>query len=146
MELRKSSGPSIGRRPKTTADKQLRVVLSFCFGETFGSSFRRVAETSTRGVCAPHTPERLDHPPHKATARQAERGGYRLCLRVDFSSGFVELRCLETHSLPTLARCYPRSFAFYVAQPIRSILFVKSTLVIHVNLSALFNELFCFLF
>src|SRR2546429_8451534 len=29
---------------------------------------------------------------------------------------------IETHSLPTLAHCYPRSFTFYVAQPIRSIL------------------------
>src|SRR5882757_7594632 len=29
---------------------------------------------------------------------------------------------IETHSLPTLARCYPHSFAFYVAYPARSIL------------------------
>src|SRR5262245_24308208 len=28
---------------------------------------------------------------------------------------------IETRSLPTLARCYPRSFTFYVAHPIRSI-------------------------
>jgi hypothetical protein len=28
---------------------------------------------------------------------------------------------IETHSLPTLARCYPHSFAFYVAHPIHSI-------------------------
>ncbi|MEP7015980.1 MAG: DUF885 domain-containing protein [Verrucomicrobiota bacterium] len=28
---------------------------------------------------------------------------------------------IETHSLPALARCYPRSFTFYVAHPIRSI-------------------------
>ena len=27
----------------------------------------------------------------------------------------------ETHSLPALSRCYPRSFAFYVAHPTRSI-------------------------
>jgi len=29
---------------------------------------------------------------------------------------------IETHSLPALARCYPHSFTFYVAYPIRSIL------------------------
>src|SRR6266550_3758205 len=29
---------------------------------------------------------------------------------------------VETRSLPALARCYPRSFTFYVAHPIRSIL------------------------
>jgi len=28
---------------------------------------------------------------------------------------------VETRSLPTLTHCFPRSFAFYVAQPIRSI-------------------------
>ena len=28
---------------------------------------------------------------------------------------------IETRSLPTLARCYHRSFTFYVAHPIRSI-------------------------
>ena len=28
---------------------------------------------------------------------------------------------IETRSLPTLARCYPRSFTFYVAHPVRSI-------------------------
>ena len=28
---------------------------------------------------------------------------------------------IETRSLPTLARCYPRSFAFYVADPVSSI-------------------------
>src|SRR5436305_127601 len=28
---------------------------------------------------------------------------------------------IETHSLPALARCYPRSFTFYVAYPIHSI-------------------------
>jgi hypothetical protein len=28
----------------------------------------------------------------------------------------------ETYSLPALARCYPHSFTFYVANPIRSIL------------------------
>jgi hypothetical protein len=27
----------------------------------------------------------------------------------------------ETHSLPALSRCHPRSFAFYVAHPTRSI-------------------------
>jgi hypothetical protein len=27
----------------------------------------------------------------------------------------------ETHSLPALSRCYPRSFTFYVAHSIRSI-------------------------
>src|SRR5207253_6962256 len=29
---------------------------------------------------------------------------------------------VETRSLPALARCYPRSFTFYVAHPARSIL------------------------
>src|SRR5262245_25896477 len=29
---------------------------------------------------------------------------------------------VETRSLPALARCYPRSFTFYVAHPIRSTL------------------------
>jgi len=29
---------------------------------------------------------------------------------------------VETRSLPALARCYPRSFTFYVAHPTRSIL------------------------
>jgi hypothetical protein len=29
---------------------------------------------------------------------------------------------IETHSLPALARCCPRSFTFYVAPPTRSIL------------------------
>src|SRR5438270_9230844 len=29
---------------------------------------------------------------------------------------------IETHSLPALARCYPHSFTFYVAYPIRSVL------------------------
>ena len=29
---------------------------------------------------------------------------------------------VETRSLPALARCYPRSFTFYVAPPVRSIL------------------------
>jgi len=29
---------------------------------------------------------------------------------------------VETRSVPTLSRCYPRSFTFYVANPIRSIL------------------------
>jgi len=29
---------------------------------------------------------------------------------------------VETRSAPGLARCYPRSFTFYVANPIRSIL------------------------
>src|ERR1700751_5852730 len=33
----------------------------------------------------------------------------------------------ETHSRPTLARCYPRSFTFYVAIPIRSILISDSS-------------------
>ena len=33
-----------------------------------------------------------------------------------------ELEPIETHSLPALARCYPRSFTFYVAYPVRSIL------------------------
>jgi len=28
---------------------------------------------------------------------------------------------IETHSLPTLARSYPRRFTFYVAYPTRSI-------------------------
>jgi hypothetical protein len=30
-------------------------------------------------------------------------------------------RSIETRSLPTLTRCSPRSFTFYVAPPIRSI-------------------------
>jgi hypothetical protein len=38
-------------------------------------------------------------------------------------TSFLELLGFETHSLPALARCFPRSFAFYVAHPIRSILF-----------------------
>ena len=43
------------------------------------------------------------------------------------SSGFRVLRsckkssCVETPSLPTLRRCYPRSFAFYLGKPISSI-------------------------
>jgi len=31
------------------------------------------------------------------------------------------LQIFETRSLPALARCFPRSFAFYVAHPVRSI-------------------------
>src|SRR6266496_1443301 len=38
----------------------------------------------------------------------------KICCRYRFS--------IETHSLPALARCYPHSFTFYVAYPIRSIL------------------------
>src|SRR6266550_2613141 len=30
-------------------------------------------------------------------------------------------RSIETHSLPTLTRCFPRSFTFYVADPVSSI-------------------------
>jgi hypothetical protein len=33
----------------------------------------------------------------------------------------LSVSAFETHSLPTLARCFPRSFTFYVAHPIRSI-------------------------
>jgi len=36
--------------------------------------------------------------------------------------GIVRHFLIETRSLPTLARSYPRSFAFYVASPGRSIL------------------------
>ena len=32
----------------------------------------------------------------------------------------------ETRSLPALPRSYPRHFAFYVAHPVRSILFILS--------------------
>jgi hypothetical protein len=39
---------------------------------------------------------------------------------------------IETHSLPTLVRCYPRSFTVYVAYPIRSIL--TSYFLIHTSL------------
>jgi small neutral amino acid transporter SnatA (MarC family) len=31
---------------------------------------------------------------------------------------------IETHSLPTLTRSYPRRFTFYVAEPISSVLFL----------------------
>jgi hypothetical protein len=42
--------------------------------KTKGSSFRRDAKTKS-----PRRPlQRLDHPSHKAMARQAERGGYRI--------------------------------------------------------------------
>jgi hypothetical protein len=40
------------------------------------------------------------------------------------------LLLIETRSLPALARCYPRSFTFYVAHPGRSIL-PSSILIIH---------------
>jgi hypothetical protein len=36
--------------------------------------------------------------------------------------GLLKIGKIETRSLPTLARCYRRSFAFYVTHPIRSIL------------------------
>ncbi len=36
------------------------------------------------------------------------------------------IRSIETHSLPTRSRSYPRSFTFYVANPIRSILLPTS--------------------
>src|SRR5437588_4042554 len=54
---------------------------------------------------------------------------------VNFGTGLRELRCLETHSLPTLARCYPRSFTFYVAHPIRSILSIDNWMQRHVAYS-----------
>jgi hypothetical protein len=40
---------------------------------------------------------------------------------VDDSSSLSDL-CVETRSFPKLARCYPCSFAFYVALPGRSVL------------------------
>ena len=33
--------------------------------------------------------------------------------------GKKDLSCFETRSLPALARCFPRSFTFYVADPIQ---------------------------
>jgi hypothetical protein len=32
-----------------------------------------------------------------------------------------KISCFETHSLPTLARRYPRGFAFYLGNPISSV-------------------------
>src|SRR5437762_6512843 len=52
---------------------------------------------------------------------------------------------VETRSLPALARCYPRSFTFYVAHAIRSILFVKTVTPLR-NFGTRFFELFGFFF
>jgi hypothetical protein len=41
---------------------------------------------------------------------------------------------IETHSLPTLARSYPRRFTFYVAAPVSSIL---ASLAVEIVLTAL---------
>jgi hypothetical protein len=51
------------------------------------------------------------------------------CFGIKFVARFGELAGFEPHSLPALARCFPLSFAFYVAHPIRSILFYLSTLL-----------------
>ena len=42
--------------------------------------------------------------------------------RTDSSRGELGLFVLKLASAPCFARCYPRSFTFYVANPIRSIL------------------------
>ena len=49
-------------------------------------------------------------------SRAALRLGHR-----SFPCARLLLR-FETQSLPSLLRCYPRSFTFYVARPTRSIL------------------------
>jgi hypothetical protein len=41
---------------------------------------------------------------------------------------------IETHSLPTLTRSYPRRFTFYVAAPVSSIL---TSLAVEIVLTAL---------
>jgi len=44
------------------------------------------------------------------------------CRLRDSSATLNTQPSIETHSLPALARCYPHSFTFSVANPIRSIL------------------------
>src|SRR5436190_22428184 len=45
----------------------------------------------------------------------------RKAIRFDHFTLSVIRTLFETRSLPALTRCYPRSFTFYVARPIRSI-------------------------
>jgi len=51
---------------------------------------------------------------------------------LQFTFRLRSLRCVETHSLPTLVRRYPRSFTFYGARPTRSILFKQIFVLIRV--------------
>ncbi len=57
---------------------------------------------------------------YSTSSRQAPTRRSRSFLQVECRIATL-LQIFETHSLPALARCFPRSFAFYVAHPVRSI-------------------------
>src|SRR5437879_334301 len=75
-------------------------------------------ESRASGIAA----RSFGNPPVKTLAAPAEIVPKNVLRLI---AGKICCRCepsIETHSLPALARCYPHSFTFYVAYPIRSIL------------------------